>query len=433
MENRPRRFLTGAVVALGLMVAAFVSPAIAGAKVAPGVVSDLSWGISNSDKQQEVAPMRDAGVSWTRITLGWRSLEPSKGSYSSYWLADLDAAVQAARSAGSKVILDALESPEWASGSTNKNAAPQNPQDFADFLSFIANRYQGEVQAYEIWNEENGSRFWPSGPNAAAYVQLLKAAYPAIKSADPSAQVVFGGLAWNDYHYLEAAYAAGAKGYFDVMAVHPYTCWTPDYYYWVDSNENWVASGTSPQPKGSRMTMYSYLGYREVHRSMVAAGDGDKPIWFTEFGWSSADTGSNCVVDEQTQASYLTRALQLANQDSYVQMALWYNFREDYWSTGSSYFDGGFGLIRKDFTPKPAYYAFRDYATGTSTAPPPDPAPTPPPSSTDSGSTSTGATDTGSTSTGTTTTSSPPTATTGGKKHRKKLAKKARRASARRG
>jgi hypothetical protein len=225
-----------------------------------------------------------------------------------------------------------------------------------------------------------------------------------------------------DYHYVEAAYAAGAKGYFDVMGVHPYTCWSPSFYYYVDSNENWVGSSSSTPKPGERMTMYAYTAYREVHKSMLAAGD-DKPIWFTEMGWSTASTGGSCVVSEQTQASYLTQAYQIAQQDPYVQVALWYNFREDYFSTGPSYYDGGFGLMHKDFTPKPAYYAFRDYAKGTSTAPPPDPAPTPPPSSTD----------TGSTSTGTTTTSSPPTTTTGGKKHRKKLARKARRASARRG
>jgi hypothetical protein len=397
-----------------LLLAALLSVALPSlARAAePGVVTDLSWGISSADKQKTANAMVDAGVRWTRIGLGWRNLEPSKGSYSNYFLADEDAAVQAAHDAGVKIILDVIESPQWASGSTNKYAAPQNPQDLANFMSFIANRYKGKVQAYEIWNEENGSRFWPSGPNAAAYTQLLKASYPAIKAADPSAQVVFGGLANADYHYVEQAYAAGAKGYFDVMGVHPYTCWSPSFYYYVDSAENWVGDSSYTPKSGQRVTMYSYLGYREVHRSMLAAGD-DKPIWFTEIGWSSASTG--CTVDEQTQASYLTQAYQLADQDPYVQVALWYNFREDYWSTGPSDFDGGFGLMRKDFTPKPAYYAFRDYAHGVARTPAPSSTPT------------------GSISPGTTTTSSPPTTTRGGKKHRKKLARKARRASAQRG
>jgi hypothetical protein len=373
-----RRFRLAPLLGASLLLAAVLLvsvPSLARA-VEPGVVTDLSWGISNADKQKTATAMTDAGVRWTRIGLGWRNLEPSKGSYSSYWLADQDAAVQAASDAGVKVILNVLESPQWASGSTNKYAAPKNPQDLANFMTFIANRYKGKVAAYEIWNEENGSRFWPSGPNAGAYTQMLKASYPAIKAVDPSAQVVFGGLANADYRYVEAAYAAGAKGYFDVMGVHPYTCWTPTYYYYVDANENWVGDSSRTPRSGERVTMYSYLAYREVHKSMVAAGD-DKPIWFTEMGWSSASTG--CAVSEQTQASYLTQSFAIADQDPYVQVDLWYNFREDYWSTGSSDFDGGFGMMRKDFTPKPVYYAFRDYASGVSSSPPPEPAPAPAP------------------------------------------------------
>src|SRR4051794_4292868 len=423
MSNRGRpakRLLSSLVGALLLTTLFSVAGPSSAAALEPGVVSDLSWGISATDKQKTADAMVDAHARWTRIGLGWRNLEPSKGSYSSQYLQEQDAAVQAARAAGVKVILDVVESPQWASGSTNKLAPPRNPQDLADFMTFVANRYKGQVQAYEIWNEENGSRFWPSGPDAGAYTQLLKATYPAIKSADPSALVVFGGLANADYHYVEAAYAAGAKGYFDVMGVHPYSCWSPSGYYYVDSNENWVGNENYTPKAGERVSMYDYLGYREVHKSMVAAGD-DKPIWFTELGWSSASTGGNCVVDEQTQASYLTQSLKIAQQDPYVQVALWYNLREDYWSTGPSDWDGGFGLLRKDFTPKPAYFAFRSYAAGdttTTVTPPPTTTTTPPPTTT-------------TTPPPTTTTTPPPTTTTppptGTKKHPKRVRRSAKR------
>jgi hypothetical protein len=426
-HTRPPALLGLALLALALLASAFLSTAVTRA-AEPGVVSDLSWGIPQADKDREVPIMQDAGVRWARLGLGWRNLEPSKGQYSSYWLADEDAAVAAARAAGTKVILDIVESPQWASGSTDKYAPPQNPQDMADFLRFIANRYRGQVAAYEIWNEENYDKNWPSGVSgpstvsAPAYTQLLKAVYPAIKSVDPSALVVFGGLGEADYHYVEAAYAAGAKGYFDVMAIHPYTCWSPSYYYWADSQENWVAPSGSPQPPGSRITMWSFLAYREVHNSMVANGDGSKPIWLTEFGWSSA-TNSQCTVDQQTQASYLTQAYKTLEQDPYVQVALWYNLRQDYWATDSSYRDGGFGLINKDFTPRPAYNAFRDYATGSGS--------TGGTTTTSGGTGTTGSTTTTGASSGETTT----TTTTSGKRKKKKRARaaRARRLSARRG
>jgi len=168
-RSLPRPLL---IVLAAIFLVAFPARALA---ASPGLVTDLSWGISDAEKQQTASAMSDAGAQWTRISIGWRNIEQSKGSYSSYYLGDEDRAVQDAHAAGMKIILDVVESPQWASGSTNKLAPPRNPQDLADFMSFIANRYRGQVQAYEIWNEENGTRFWPSGPNAAAYTALLKA------------------------------------------------------------------------------------------------------------------------------------------------------------------------------------------------------------------------------------------------------------------
>jgi polysaccharide biosynthesis protein PslG len=372
--------LTGVAVLLGVLLIAATSPSTAAA-AEPGVVSDLNWGINETEKQQTVAAMTDAKVRWTRLSLNWHDLEPSQGSYSSWWLADLDRSVQLAHDAGVKLILNLTDGPQWASGSTNRRAPPRDPEDVVPFLRFIADRYQGKVQAYEIWNEENLTYWWSPGPDPAGYTALLKAAYPAVKSADPSATVVFGGLNRNDYQFVEAAYAAGAKGYFDVMAVHPFTCKSPTNYYWVDGNtETWIGEGSDPPPSGSnaRISKYPYLGYREVRRSMLAQGD-DKPIWFTEFGWSTASpTTSSCVVDEATQAQYLTQAFQIAEQDPYVQVALTYNLRE--FANPSTVWDNGFGLMRWGFTPKPAYYAFRDYASGAQPAPDPSPGPAPSPS-----------------------------------------------------
>jgi hypothetical protein len=428
-------------------VLAILMPLVVAARASaaqPGVVSDLTWWIPDTDKQSTITAMTDAGVRWTRLGIGWHDLEPSKGSYSTANLQEDDKAIQMAHAAGIKIVLDIVETPQWASGSTNRYAAPRNPQDLADFVRFIANRYRGQVDGYEIWNEENISRFWPSGPSPSAYTAMLQAAYPAIKSVDPNSPVLFGGLSTNDYHYLEGAYAAGAKGYFDGMAVHPYSCRSPDTYDWVDANGNKIATG-GPKPNATaRISQYSYLGYREIRNTMLANGD-DKPIWFTEFGWSTSSTGS-CTVDQQTQASYLTRAYQLAAQDPYVPVALWYNFREDFWGDPATDYDSGFGLLHKDFSAKPAYSAFRDYAmTGGSSS-----------GSTGStgsisigGSGTTGTTTTGTTTTTTTgsdgtsgtitsgTTSGGATTTTAGGKRKKKRARAARarraRASARRG
>jgi hypothetical protein len=108
---------------------------------------------------------------------------------------------------------------------------------------------------------------------------------------------------------------------------------------------------------------------------MLARGD-DKPIWFTEFGWST--TSKQCGVSEATQADYLRRAFEYIEQDPYVEVATWYNFRNNFFNADADEVEAQYGLLRTDFSEKPAYAAFKAYANGT-TAPPPAPAPSPTP------------------------------------------------------
>ena len=104
----------------------------------------------------------------------------------------------------------------------------------------------------------------------------MKAAYPAIKSAEPSATVVLGGLTGNDYEFLSQLYADGAKGSFDAVAVHTDTICDVESPYEILRNGQ-----TDP-----RINRWSFLGYRTVHEVMLAHGDGS-PIWMTELGWST--------------------------------------------------------------------------------------------------------------------------------------------------
>jgi hypothetical protein len=328
-----------AVAAVALIVPSFAQAA------EPGLSPDLTWGISNSDKDKTAAALKDVGSHWVRLNVEWGATEKSDNSYDSWMLADYDRAVDVARAAGQHVLMLVSTSPSWASGSSDKQAPPKNPADYADFVRFLAARWAGKVEAWEIWNEPNLSRFWPTGPDPAKYTELLKAAYPAVKSADPNAKVVFAGPSTNDYNFIEGAYAAGAKGNFDVMGTHPYSCKSPE--------AVWSTNG--------RVSQFAYLGYREIRKSMLARGD-DKPIWFTEFGWGTSS--QECGVSEATQADYLTKAFKLAAQDSYVQVAFWYNLRNNYWMHDADDVESQYGLLRTDFSRKPSYDAFKACATG---------------------------------------------------------------------
>ena len=125
---------------------------------------------------------------------------------------------------------------------------------YAAFVGSLAARYRGRVEAYEIWNEADEPAFWPGAPDPAGYVSLLKASHTAIKAVDPNAKVIFAPLTGNNYGFVEAAYAAGAKGYFDAMAVHTDTACS-------------VAAPSEYYREDGKLARFVFLGYRTVREA----------------------------------------------------------------------------------------------------------------------------------------------------------------------
>jgi hypothetical protein len=305
----------------------------------PALVTDLTWGISNADQDRTIAALADSRARWARLSIQWKAWEPTQGNFASWELARTDRAIRLAKQAGIHVLLDVLNAPAWASptNSSGLGNVPRDPAVFGRFISLVAARYRGLVDAYEIWNEPDISAFWNGGPNPYAYTALLKAGYAAVKAEDPRALVVSGGLSWDYDKFLSAMYAAGAKGSFDVLALHPYA---------TRSLSAWVSS------------------IRLARRTELANGD-TRPIWLTEFGFNTSVDPSAWQrgVTEAQQAQLVTDAYRLLEGESYVQVAFYYSLRNNWWSHDDPRsMDACFGLLRTDFSPKPAYAAFRTYA-----------------------------------------------------------------------
>jgi hypothetical protein len=320
------------------------APALAAQR---GIETDMTWGMDSQTQARSAAAVHDLGAAWVRLTLSWNQAEPSRGVYSASYLAEVDNAVSLLRANGARVLVDVGEAPSWETGSSNKDTPPTNDGDYASFVHAMAAHYRGQVSAWEIWNEENTSRFWSTGVSPAAYAALLEASYPAIKSADPAATVLFGGTSLNDYAFLAAAYQArpGLGAFFDALGTHPYSGNDPP-------------DLTRRAPDG-RISPGSFDGYRELRGTMLAHGD-DKPIWLTEFGWATYPGG----VDAATQARYLTLAFACADQDPYVAVAIDYELRNNSWAGDALDWEDQLGLLTTNFTPKPAYAAFKAYAAG---------------------------------------------------------------------
>jgi hypothetical protein len=258
-------------------------------------------------------------------------------------------------------VLVVSSTPAWAAGPNGAGlAGPRDPGDYARFVAELARRIP-ELGAIELWNEADDATFWRPGPDPAAYAALLRAAYPAVKAANPSVKVVSSGMVANDYDFLAGVYAAGGGGRFDAVGVHSDT----------------ACLVTSPleyyrEPNG-RVGRFSFTGYRELHHLMTANGDGGKGIWMTEIGWNTGSRKPRSCrdgavagtrpegVSEKTQAKFLTLAYRCLAADPYVDVALWFSLQDV--GHGAGYGDH-LGLIRPGGKRKPAYAAMRKVRDG---------------------------------------------------------------------
>lgn len=307
------------------------------------------WVLDDSDEDldQDLQSARELGATRYRFDVDWSVAEPTPGNFD--W-ARIDRIVEAVTKAGLKPLGVLAYTPDWARvpGTTDTHGAPADPAAFAAFAAQAASRYSGSIGDWEIWNEPNNAAFWKPAPDPAAYTRLVTSAYSAIKAVQPDATVLAGAMSpgedWapgevEPLTFLEAMYDHGVKGSFTALSIHPYS---------------YPAMPADP----STASWNTFQKVPRIHDLMTAHGDGDKQIWFTEFG---APTGkSSKAVTPDRQAAYLTEGITAARELGYVQAILIYSLRD----AGSDVTDPeqNFGLLTLARQPKPAYQAVRNLA-----------------------------------------------------------------------
>jgi hypothetical protein len=342
------------------------SPSPVAVKRPEASVHVFLWGAFNTtDRDLRLA--KDGGFTWVKQQFEWKNIEgQSKGRFE--WT-EPDRLMKAIDDAGLKVVARVDGTPPWALSEQvyPDDGPPDRMSDWTDFLTALATRYRGRIDAYEVWNEPNLMREWGRNPpNAVEYTEMLRVSYRAIKAADAQALVITGAPspttdtsvnARPDTTFLREMYAAGARGTFDVLGVHAAGFKSPP-----ETDPAVVANdprlnNNDPSPPDLRRA-YTFRRVEDLRQIMVENGDGDKPVAVLEMGWTSDNRPDSDyrwhAVTEQEKADYMARSFKYARANwpwmafmtvIYIPDPRWKPDQEQlYWS-----------ITNLDGTPREAY------------------------------------------------------------------------------
>jgi len=223
---------------------------------------------------------------WLRFPVYWDTIEPTNTIPANYNWASLDASVQAVHDSDIQAIFTFEHNPAWAAA---KPGGPvTNSADFQEFVGAVVARYPS-IHYWEIYNEPDSiQRF---GTKGQTYAALLANLYPLIKSANPNAQVVLGGLAmdWfiSDGGFFDRNFLSDTLKYctgtcFDIANFHYYPyyrgTWEP-YGHDIIGKANFVSQ---------TLASYHFL----------------RPLFATETGWPNGLKWGN----EEWAARYVPKS-----------------------------------------------------------------------------------------------------------------------------
>jgi hypothetical protein len=322
-----------------------------------GIVTEDAFAGDADYRSDALTRQRELGVGLIRQTFDWAQIEHVEGVYD---FTAYDAFVGDAARKGLRVLPLLFNPPPFhssapASGVRRGVYPPRRPGDMAAFATALVRRYGPggrfwaanrdlrplPIRAWQVWNEPSLPAYWASGPNPREYAQLLAVTSAAIKRQDPTAEVVTAGIPQSRLgvpftSFVTGMYRAGARRYFDALAIHPYARTAAD-------------------------VVEAVTGAR---RLLDRLGDRDARLWATELGWATDGPSSPFTVGEEGQAERIREvipALARRQEELGLRGIVYFNWRDGApYEGGTDFFGLHTGLLDEQGDPKPGLGAFED-------------------------------------------------------------------------
>ncbi len=163
--------------------------------------------------EKSMANAKSLGVRYVRVPVIWEFLNPEKGRFDFDYC---DKVVEKAIKYNLQPVLTIVFTPKWLSENpyaSNYYLYPPTENVLGDYQSpfgtgtgydylylfakTIGKRYKGEVEYFELWNEEDVVESFKtsSTSRSKAYSKMLFYFFKGIKDGNPDARVLIGGLA----------------------------------------------------------------------------------------------------------------------------------------------------------------------------------------------------------------------------------------------
>lgn len=327
------------------------------------------WAVDNKGStafshslSSQLGYMQQAGAGWVRINFRLGSCFSdwtSPGCNGKTALATYDQVVQNALD-DKLQVLGLLSNESWPGTQADwtshnaENAQGNGDNGYVDRFAVkaggeLAAHYKGQISRWEVWNEPNagtsspvpgvysgGSFIYPSN-----FAWLLTLTYRAIKTANPVATVISGGVLSQDgdsgSDYLSRTYEMGIRNAAWTRGAYPFDAVGQHLY--IDQSRAVSADKLSSSLQDVRDTYRTYEGSAT-----------SKATYITEVGWST-DSVSAAVQARNLQTVYTTTL-----NTGYVAQTYWFNV-QDIPEAGLS-----FGLVDGNGVRKPAFSAYVQYA-----------------------------------------------------------------------
>lgn len=318
---------------------------------ARALLTDSPFGINTAfqpntpDLEARLDAMQQAGIKWGRQDFDWSRIEREKGQYE--W-EPYDRLVEQCRQHGLLIFGDLVHPPRFHDPRTAEGI-----EAYCALAHAAAQRYQGKIDYWQIWNEPNGG-YWNGTPEQ--YARLLAAVGKAIHEANPRAKVLGLNMAFCDVLWAGKILDLVPYDCFDIACFHPYRPPNApeDHFDWWELDQyvkSWHRHDLNASYPLVHMSFLEQTG--ELVKVMEKHGPA-KPIWITEICWNTHLHPYG--TPELRQADLAVRFYLLAIGSRQIDKVFWWTLKDG----GTRQFDQAdmVGLMRQDLSPKYAYYAY---------------------------------------------------------------------------